>query len=329
MALGRHAAVLSGGLAVLLASVLASLAFGAVGLPIGDVARALAGGDVGAQVHEIAVGLRLPRTASALAVGAALAVAGVLLQGALANPLASPDVIGVTGGAGFGATLVLLAFPEHAALVPLGALACGLTAAGLVLALGSAGPRGGSVERVVLAGIAIAALFGAATTSLMVAFPDRVPSAIGFLAGGLVSDGWSALRTAGPYLVVGLLGAILLARPLDRLALGDDLAASLGTSPRRTRLLAGVAAACLAAAAASIAGLLGFLGLIVPHLVRLAAGTATHRFLVPACAIVGAAVLLIGDTLARTVVAPIELPVGPLMVVLGVPWFLMLLRRAA
>jgi iron complex transport system permease protein len=324
----RQSAVLSAGLAVLALSIVGSLAFGAVALPVGEVARALAGADVGGQVREIAVGLRLPRTVSAIAVGAALAVAGVLLQGALANPLASPDVIGVTGGAGFGATLVLLAFPEQAALVPLGALVFGLAAAALVLVLGGAGPRGGSIERVVLAGIAIAALFGAATTSLMVAFPDRVPSAIGFLAGGLVSDGWTSLQMAGPYLAAGLLAAVALARPLDRLALGDDLAASLGTSPRRTRLLAGVAAACLAAAAASIAGLLGFLGLIVPHLVRLAVGTATHRFLVPACAIAGAAVLLIGDTLARTVVAPIELPVGPLMVVLGVPWFLMLLRRA-
>ncbi|MFT4035941.1 MAG: iron ABC transporter permease [Patulibacter sp.] len=324
----RHSAVISIGLAVLAISVLASLSFGAVALPIREVARALLGGDVNSQVHEIAVGLRFPRTVSALAVGASLAVSGVLLQGALANPLASPDVIGVTGGAGFGATLVLLAFPDHTPLVPLGALIFGLAAAAFVLLLGGAGPRGGSIERVVLAGIAIAALFGAATTSLMVAFPDRVPSAIGFLAGGLVSDGWASLRTASPYLATGLIGALLLARPLDRLALGDDLAASLGTSPRRTRLLAGVAAAALAAAAASIAGLLGFLGLIVPHLVRLAAGTATHRFLVPASAIVGAAVLLIGDTLARTVVAPIELPVGPLMVVLGVPWFLVLLRRA-
>ncbi|MBO9533915.1 MAG: iron ABC transporter permease [Solirubrobacteraceae bacterium] len=325
----RHSLVLAAGLAVLVLSFLASLAFGAVALPIKEVARALAGGDVSGQVHEIAVGLRLPRTASAAAVGAALAVAGVLLQGALANPLASPDVIGVTGGAGFGATLILLAFPDQAPLVPLGALIFGLVAAGIVLTLGSAGPRGGSIERVVLAGIAIAALFGAATTSLMVAYPDRVSSAIGFLAGGLVSDGWSSLETSGPYLAAGFVGAVLLARPLDRLSLGDDLAASLGTSPRRTRLLAGIAAAALAAAAASIAGLLGFLGLIVPHLVRLAAGTATHRFLIPACAIVGAAVLLLGDTLARTVVAPIELPVGPLMVVLGVPWFLWLLRKTA
>ncbi|MBJ7471150.1 MAG: iron ABC transporter permease [Solirubrobacteraceae bacterium] len=307
--------------------VVVSVALGAVGIPLGDVIDALLGRPVAASTHEIITQLRLPRTVAAVLVGGGLAVAGVLLQGALANPLASPDVIGVTGGAGFGATLILLAAPAQQALVPLGALVFGLVAAAMVLLLGGTGARGGSVERIVLAGIAIAALFGAGTTSLMVAFPDRVPAAIGFIAGGLVSDGWLSAQTAGPYLAVGLLLAVALARPLDRLALGDDVAASLGTRPRTVRIVAGVAAALLAAGAASIAGLLGFLGLIVPHLVRLASGTGSHVFLVPASAVVGAAVMLVGDTLARVVVAPVELPVGPLMVILGVPWFLYLLRR--
>ncbi|MDQ8043551.1 MAG: iron ABC transporter permease [Patulibacter sp.] len=328
MVLARRSTVLLGGSGLLVAMALLSLAVGAIGIPLKEVVDGLLGKHVSTEVHEIVVNLRLPRTVAAMIVGAALAVAGVLLQGALANPLASPDVIGVTGGAGFGATLLLLALPQYQALVPVGALVFGLLAAGIVLMLGSTGPRGGSVERVVLAGIAIAALFSAGTTSLMVAYPDRVPAAIGFIAGGLVSDGWASSTQAAPYIVAGLLGAIALTGPLDRLALGDDVAASLGTRPRTVRLLAGVCAALLAAGAASIAGLLGFLGLIVPHLVRLASGTGSHRFLVPASAIVGAAVLLLGDTLARVVAAPIELPVGPLMVVFGVPWFLVLLRRA-
>jgi iron complex transport system permease protein len=327
--LARRSTVMVAGLALLLAMTVLSLALGAVSIPLRQVVDALLGHHVPEEAHEIVLALRLPRTVAAMVVGAALAVAGVLLQGALANPLASPDVIGVTGGAGFGATLILLAFPESLALVPVGALVFGLIAAGVVLLLGSTGPRGGSIERVILAGIAIAALFGAGTTSLMVAFPDRVPSAIGFIAGGLVSDGWSSTSKAAPYIAVGLIGALLLARPLDRLALGDDVAASLGTRPRTVRLLAGVCAALLAAGAASIAGLLGFLGLIVPHLVRLASGTGSHRFLVPASAIIGASILLLGDTLARVVAAPMELPVGPLMVVFGVPWFLVLLRKAA
>lgn len=325
--LARRSAVLIGGLLALVGAAVASLTLGAESLPLREVIDALLGRPVPSVTQEIVVQLRLPRTAAAVIVGGALAVAGVLLQGSLANPLASPDVIGVTGGAGFGATLILLAFPGHQALVPAGALLFGLAAASMVLLVGGTGARGGSIERIVLAGIAIAALFGAATTSLMVAFPDRVPAAIGFIAGGLVSDGWASAQTAGPYVVAGLLAAIALARPLDRLAMGDDVAASLGAKPRHVRIVSGFAAALLAAGAAAIAGLLGFLGLIVPHLVRLAAGTGAHTFLVPAAAIVGAAVMLLGDTLARTVAAPIELPVGPLMVLLGVPWFLYLLRK--
>jgi iron complex transport system permease protein len=162
----------------------------------------------------------------------------------------------------------------------------------------------------------------------MVAFPDRVQSAVFWLAGGLTANGWEPMRVAAPYFAVGFVLAVALIRPLDRLALGDDVAQSLGARPRLIRLGAGVAAALLAAAAASLAGLLTFLGLVVPHVVRMAGGTASHGFVVPASALAGAALLLAGDTVARVVLAPIELPVGPLMVVLGVPLFLWLLRKA-
>lgn len=316
------------GLVLLFLAAMLALAVGAVPVQPGEALRALFGGEASADAKEIINQLRLPRVVSAILVGAGLAVAGVMLQGSLANPLASPDIIGVTAGAGFGATLLTLALPDLQPLVPVGALIFGLVAAGLVLLVGGAGIRGGSIQRVVLAGIAISSLFGAGTTGLMVAYPDRVPSAIGFIAGGLVSEGWATAAVAWPYIAFGFVLAVSLARPLDRLALGDDVASSLGTSPRRVRLLAGLAAALLAAGAAAIAGLLGFLGLIVPHLVRMAGGTASHRFLVPVAAIVGAVILLLGDTLARVVVAPIELPVGPLMVLLGVPFFLWLLRKA-
>lgn len=324
----RTGFVFGAGLLLLFIAATVALAVGAISIAPGEALRALFGGNAAEDSKEIIVQLRFPRVVSAILVGGGLAVAGVMLQGSLANPLASPDIIGVTAGAGFGAVLLTLAFPDMQPLVPVGALFFGLVASALVLLVGGAGMRGGSIQRVVLAGIAISALFGAGTTALMVAFPDRVPSAIGFIAGGLVSEGWATASVAWPYLAVGFGLALLLARPLDRLALGDDVAASLGTSPRRIRLLAGLSAALLAAGAAAIAGLLGFLGLIVPHLVRLAGGTASHRFLVPTAAIAGAIILLVGDTLARVVVAPIELPVGPLMVVLGVPFFLYLLRKA-
>lgn len=314
--------------AALLAAAAASLAFGAVHVPLGDIWRSLSGQEGEGPLKQIITELRLPRTVSAVVVGAALGVAGALLQGALANPLASPDVIGVTGGAGFGAMLTLLVWPSAIALLPIGALAFGVLAAGIVFTIGWSGPHAGSIGRVILAGIAISALFGAATTSLMVAYSDRVQSAVFWLAGGLSSEGWGSLRTVAPYFAVGFILAVFLARPLDRLALGDDVAASLGGRPRRVRLLAAASAALLASSAAALAGLLGFLGLVIPHLVRLASGTSSHRFVIPASAVTGAALLTAADTLARTVLAPIELPVGPLMVVLGVPLFLWLLREA-
>jgi iron complex transport system permease protein len=161
-----------------------------------------------------------------------------------------------------------------------------------------------------------------------VAYSDRVQSAIFWLAGGLTSEGWRSLEVVWPYMAVGFGLALLLMRPLDRLALGDDVAASLGGRPQRVRLTAAVAAALLASSAAALAGLLGFLGLVIPHLVRLAGGTSSHRFVIPASAVAGAGLLVAGDTLSRVVLAPIELPVGPLMVVLGVPLFLWLLREA-
>ncbi len=219
------------------AGLAASLALGAVDIPLATVIDALTGKADPGPLRQIVLDLRLPRTVEAVCVGAALGVAGGLLQGALANPLASPDVIGVTGGAGFGAVLILIVFPGSIALLPVGALFFGLLAAGLVFSIAWAGPNAGGAGRLILAGIAIAALFGAGMTSIMVAYPDRVQSALFFIAGGLTSDGWTDLKVVWPYFAAGFVLAICLARPLDRLALGDDVAASLGARPRMVRLL--------------------------------------------------------------------------------------------
>ncbi len=326
--MARRSLVFAALLAALFAATLASLAFGAVKLPLSEVIDILLGKGGSATDQQIVETLRLPRTVEALAVGAALGIAGAVLQGALGNPLASPDVIGVTGGAGFGAILIIILLPGSIALLPLVALAFGLLAAGLVFAFAWSGRNRGSVGKVVLAGIAMLSLFTAGTTGLLAAFPERAPSAIFFIAGGLTSSGWRDLETVWPYFAVGFLIAAFLVRPLDRLALGDDVAASLGSRPQLIRLGAGIAAALLAAASAAIAGLLGFLGLVVPHVVRMAGGTSSHTFVVPASAIGGAALLAAADTLARTLRAPIEMPVGPFMVILGVPLFLWLLRKA-
>lgn len=326
----RQGAVASTALATLIVALVASVALGAEPVPFGAVLDSITFRAEPGPLNEIVMTLRLPRTVAALLVGAALGMAGALLQGALANPLASPDVIGVTGGAAFGAMLVLLAFPGAISLLPIGALAFGLVAAAIVFAVAWSGARvgAGSVGRLILAGIAVGAAFNAGTMALMTAYPDRVQSAVFWLAGGLTTEGWDAVRAVAPYIAVGGLVALVLMGPLDRLALGDDVAASLGTRPGVVRVLAGAAAALLASGAAALAGLLAFLGLVVPHVVRLAGGSASHRFVVPVSGVAGAALLVGGDTLARILLAPRELPVGPLMVVLGVPVFLWLLRKA-
>lgn len=324
----RRTLVFAALLAALIIAVVASLALGAVRIPVTEVIDILLGRGSGGPNEKIVESLRLPRTVEAMVVGAALGIAGAILQGALGNPLASPDVIGVTGGAGFGAILIIILFPGSIALLPLGALAFGLLAATLVFLFAWSGRNRGSVTKVILAGIAMLSLFTAGTTGLLAAYPDRAPSAIFFIAGGLTTVGWEQLQTIWPYFAAGFIVAFFLIRPLDRLALGDDVAASLGSKPQLIRLGAGVGAALLAAAAAAIAGLLGFLGLVVPHVVRMAGGTSSHTYVVPASAVGGAALLAAGDTLARTLRAPIEMPVGPFMVILGVPLFLWLLRRA-
>lgn len=326
--MARKSAVVVALLLLLAAAFIAAIGLGAVRIPFDEVLSALFGGDAPTTVEKIVLDLRLPRAVEAVTVGAALGVAGALLQGALNNPLASPDIVGVTGGAGFGAVLILVLFPAQVALLPIGALVFGLIAAALVFTVAWTGTSRGTVTKLILGGIAIGALFGAATTAILTAYPDRVPSVLFFIAGGLTSDGWHDLKAVMPYFVVGFIAAVALIRPLDRLALGDEVAASLGTRPQLIRLGAGIAAALLAAAAASLAGLLAFLGLVVPHLIRMAAGTASNTYVIPVSGLGGATLLLIGDTIARVIAAPTELPVGPFMVLLGVPMFLYLLRKA-
>ena len=325
--MARRALVFAALAVAVFAASVVSLALGAINVPFSETIDILLGKGSGGPHEQIVETLRLPRTVEALAVGAALGVAGAILQGALANPLASPDVIGVTGGAGFGAILIIILFPGSIALLPVGALAFGLLSAALVFAIAWSGANRGNTGKVILAGIAVLSLFTAGTTGLLAAYPERAPSAIFFIAGGLTSSGWDELATIWPYFAVGFIGAAILIRPLDRLALGDDVAASLGSRPHLIRLGAAIAAALLAAASAAIAGLLGFLGLVVPHVVRMAGGSSSQTFVVPASALGGAALLAGADTLARTLRAPIEMPVGPFMVVLGVPLFLWLLRK--
>ena len=296
---------------------------GAAGLSLPEVWQALTGEGNGGSA-QIVRNIRLPRVLTGAAVGMNLALAGTLLQGVLRNSLADPHIIGVSAGAGLTGILILVMIPQAEALLTPAAFVGAIGAAALVYALAwNGGLRPG---RVILAGVAVAALFGAGITSLLIFYSDRVHGALAWMAGGLAARTWPHVYMVWPYALVGGLIAMAMAGRLNLLQLGDDVARSLGLAVEKTRLLLIALAALLAASAVSVAGLLGFVGLIVPHAARLLIGS-DHRFLLPAAGLLGAATVTFCDTIARTAFAPLELPVGVLMAALGAPFFLYLLRK--
>ena len=313
-------AALAGAAAV---AVAAALAVGSVDVEPAAVWRALAG-DAADPASVVVRELRLPRALAAFAVGGLLAVAGALMQVLLRNPLADPYVLGLSGGAACGALAALLA--GVAALVTPAAFAGALVSTVIVFGLArSAGAW--SSTRLLLTGIVVAAGWGALIMLLLAIAPDaQVRGMLFWLIGDLsgATHGGSALWA--------LAGVLLLALPLARdatlLARGEVTAATLGVPVRSVALALHALAAAATAVAVTLAGSVGFVGLVVPHAVRLVVGN-DQRVLLPASALAGGALLVLADTLARTVVAPAQLPVGVLTALAGVPMFLWLLRRSA
>ena len=313
-------AALAGAAAVTIA---AALAVGSVDVGPAAVWRALAG-DASDPASVVVRELRLPRALAAFAVGGLLAVAGALMQVLLRNPLADPYVLGLSGGAACGALAALLA--GAAALATPAAFAGALVSTVIVFGLArSAGAW--SSTRLLLTGIVVAAGWGALIMLLLAIAPDaQVRGMLFWLIGDLsgATHGGSALWA--------LAGVLLLALPLARdatlLARGEVTAATLGVPVRSVALALHALAAAATAVAVTLAGSVGFVGLVVPHAVRLVVGN-DQRVLLPASALAGGALLVLADTLARTVVAPAQLPVGVLTALAGVPMFLWLLKRSA
>jgi iron complex transport system permease protein len=299
-----------------------SLAAGSVPLSLREIAAALGSG-APSLARDVVLELRLPRALSAFAVGGLLAVAGALLQVLLRNPLADPYVMGVSGGASVAALVaIMLGLPAAGVdgLAALGALAACL----LVFALAQ-GPGGWTPARLLLTGIVVAAGAGS-VVSLLLALGDEV--ALRGMVFWLLGDLSRAERW--PWLL-GLLGGAALAgvalgRQLNVLARGTVLAATVGMDVRRLQLLMFAMSSLLTGAAVSAAGSIGFVGLVTPHLVRLALGS-DHRVVLPASALAGGVLLMAADLAARTLIAPRQLPVGALTALVGVPLFLALMRR--
>lgn len=308
-----------------------SLSMGAVAMTPTQLGQALLHqGDVLYQT--IFWDLRLPRTLAAMLVGAALGMSGTLLQGMLRNSLADPFLLGISAGAG----LVAIGFLTLGLLqtwVPLAAWAGSLLTTIFVYLLARQG-NGISVERLILGGVAVSSLFGAIQAVLLLMAEDgQVQAALNWLIGSLNGRGWSEVKVAGIYICFALLAGCLLARTVNLLNLGDDLAVSLGvplvrcslrSGLRPSRILIGGVAALLAAGAVSVGGLIGFVGLIVPHGVRLLVGT-DYRIVLPLSAVAGALVLTFADLLSR--LGAVELPVGAVTALLGSPLFIWLLYR--
>lgn len=320
-----HPGALAAAFAALLAlACLLAIAAGAVAVPIAEIPRAIA--DATHPQHAVVAQIRLPRVLAGAAVGAALAVAGTLLQAAVRNPLADPGLLGVTAAAGAAGLVAIVLFPEWPALVPIVAFAGGLGAALLVLGFAYATTRPVGPLRLVLAGVALQSLFFAAIAVVTFLFADRAPAFAGFVVGSLSGTSWSDAAIVATATALGLALALGGARWLDLLLLDDASASSVGLSVRRARIAAASIGALLAAGAVSVAGLLSFVGLVVPNAVRIAAGP-THRALLPLAALAGATLLVLADSLARVAAAPLELPVGALLALLGAPYFLWLLAR--
>lgn len=277
--------------------------------------------------------VRLPRVVLAFLVGGSLAAVGVALQALLRNPLAEPYVLGISSGAAFGATLgILLGIGGSImglSILPLWAFIGGLVSIVVVYRI-SITYRMLSVHTLLLAGVILNALFSALIMfAVSIADPTLAFKMMMWLMGTLVSPEYATLLWLGLFLGIGGLWLFWLARPLNILTMGEETARALGVEIERVKKLIFVVAALMTGAVVSIAGLIGFVGMVVPHTVRMIVG-ADHRLLLPASTLVGGMFLMIADTLARTVLAPIELPVGVVTALIGGPVFIYLLvkRRA-
>ncbi|MCC5951355.1 MAG: iron ABC transporter permease [Acidimicrobiia bacterium] len=333
----RAIALLVGVVSVLAAAVVA-VSVGAAGLSVSDAALAVAdrlpgtSALVDANTASIVWELRLPRIALAVVGGAALALSGTTMQALLRNPLVSPFTLGISSAAAFGASVAIVFGASLAGggryVVVANALACALACATLAFSLSWAGKL--RAETLILVGIALTYLFGALTATLqLIANDQQLAAIVQWTFGSLNGASWEQAVVVGLVVAVAFPVFLRSSQRYDAIAfLGDDSARALGVDVLRTRVVTMVLAVVLAAVVVSFCGVIGFVGLVAPHIARLLVG-GSHRTLLPFAAICGAALLLVADTVGRTIVAPAIIPVGIVVSFLGVPLFLQLVVSRA
>lgn len=313
------------GIIVFIISFIIAMRFGAADTTIQDVWKALtshATSDTITMIREI----RLPREVAAIFVGAALAVAGAIMQGITRNPLADPGLLGLTAGAN-AALAITMAFIPSANYYYI-MIACFIgAAAGVVLVFGiSAAKKGGfSPLRIVLAGSAISAFLYAIAEGIGIVFKISKNVSM-WTAGGLIGTSWGQLQIIVPFIVVGIFIALLLSRQLTILSLSEEVAVGLGQRTTQIKMILFVVIIILAGASVALVGNMTFIGLMIPHIVRAIVGT-DYRFNIPMSAILGAAFMLLADTVARTINAPYETPVAAIVAFIGLPFFLFVVHK--
>jgi iron complex transport system permease protein len=324
---------LLGGTVALLAAVLAGLAVGPAGIPPDAVLRDLLArlhlghseGRLSALQSAVLWELRAPRVILGALVGATLATAGGAYQAVFRNPLADPYLLGAAAGAGLGATVAIV----YVGVVPLplAAFAGATAAAGGAYLLGRSAGDGRGTVTLILAGVAMATLLTAVQTLLLQQNTENVRAIYSWLMGRLSTSGWGDVELALPYAALSIAVVLAHRRLLDVLRVGDEEAASLGVRVVRLRLLVVGAATLGTAAAVAVSGLIGFVGIVVPHAVRLLAGS-SYRVVLPLSALFGAAFLVLADVIARTAIEPAELPIGVVTACIGAPFFIVVLRTS-
>lgn len=310
---------------------LVAAAVGPAGISLKELWEVIIGGEsVNPIYHAIFWKIRLPRVVLSFLVGSALATAGVILQGLIRNPMADPYIVGTSAGAGFGATLAIVLNLNFTFLglstTPLFAFVGAVVTVFVVYQLSRQGTKV-PVVNFLLAGMAVGFVLSAMTSALMVLGIKDHYKIVYWMMGSLAKGTWSEVHIIWPYLLIGLIVAVYLARDLNLALMGEETAHNMGVNVERMKRTVLITSALLTASAVSVSGVIGFVGLIIPHIVRMIVGP-DHRRLVPAASLFGGGFLLISDTIARIVMAPTEIPVGIITALFGGPFFLYQLRKS-
>jgi iron complex transport system permease protein len=316
---------LGAGVAVLALLCVASAAFGVREVSLSDVLAALRGDS--SDVARAAVVARLPRTALAILVGAALALSGAAMQAVTRNPLADPGILGVSNGAALAVVLGIAFFGLSAPYPTMAVATVGAgAAAAFVYSVGSLGRGGATPLKLALAGAATSAALSSLTSAVLLPRVDVMEEFRFWQIGGVGGATWERTATVLPVLAVGALVTLAVARGMNSLALGDDVATGLGVDVPRIRVIASAGAVVLCGAATAVAGPIGFVGLVVPHACRLLVGP-DHRWLLPFSALAGASLLVGADVVGRVIARPAEVQVGIITAVIGAPFFIAIVRH--